>query len=25
MRCFILSFIRLLHIIDTTVYQDSHN
>ncbi|EFO1732628.1 GnsA/GnsB family protein, partial [Escherichia coli] len=21
MRCFILSFIRLLHIIDTTVYQ----
>ncbi|TEV85239.1 GnsA/GnsB family protein, partial [Escherichia coli] len=22
MRCFILSFIRLLHIIDTTVYQD---
>ena len=22
---FILSFIRLLHIIDTTVYQDSHN
>ena len=25
MRCFILSFIRLLHIIDTTVYQESHN
>ncbi|EEW8203130.1 GnsA/GnsB family protein, partial [Escherichia coli] len=22
MRCFILSFIRLLHIIDTTVYQE---